>query len=76
MDDEIVSTDEGDPAYGQFWYIAYHTLSNLYLTGDYESFAPPAPFIRGQLPESPIVRRTFATTCCIVAKSAGRLLRG
>lgn len=47
--------DAEDPRYGQFWYVAYHTLSwmDLYLTGDYESFAPPAPFIRGALPKKP-----------------------
>ncbi len=47
--------DPDDPKYGQFWYIAYHTLSwlDLYLTGSREGFAPPAPFIRGALPQAP-----------------------
>lgn len=47
--------DPDDAKYGQFWYIAYHTLFwlDLYLTGVYEGFTPPAPFIRGVLPETP-----------------------
>ncbi len=50
--------DEDDPAYGQFWYVAYHTLSwlDLYLTGDYEGFAPPPPFIRGKLSDQPYTK--------------------
>lgn len=50
--------DEDDARYGQFWYVAFHTLSwlDLYLTGDYEGFKPPAPFLRGQLPESPYTK--------------------
>jgi uncharacterized damage-inducible protein DinB len=47
--------DEDDPRYGQFWYIAAHTLSwlDLFLTGSREGFTPPPPFIRGALPEQP-----------------------
>lgn len=50
--------DEDGPAYGQFWFVAYHTLSwlDLYLTGDYEGFAPPAPFVRGKLPDQPYTK--------------------
>ena len=47
--------DQDDPQYGQFWFVAYHTLFwlDLYLTGASAGFAPPAPFIRGSLPEKP-----------------------
>jgi hypothetical protein len=47
--------DEENAMYGQFWFIAYHTLFwlDLFLTGSAEGFAPPAPFIRGALPEQP-----------------------
>lgn len=51
----VVWDDEDDPKYGQFWFVAYHTLFwlDLFLTGTSEGFAPPAPFIRGALPEDP-----------------------
>ena len=47
--------DQDDPRYGQFWFVAYHTLFwlDLFLTGSPAGFAPPAPFIRGSLPEKP-----------------------
>lgn len=50
--------DPDDAAYGQFWFIAYHTLFwlDLFLTGTTEGFAPPAPFIRGKLPEKPYTK--------------------
>ncbi|MCB9455586.1 MAG: DinB family protein [Anaerolineaceae bacterium] len=34
------------PAFGQFWYVTYHTLFwlDLYLTGTEEGFIPPPPF--------------------------------
>jgi len=50
--------DDDDPRYGQFWYIAYHTLvwTDLFLGGSYEDFQPPAPFIRGKLPEKPYTK--------------------
>lgn len=50
-----VWADEDDPRYGQFWYVAYHTLFwlDLFLTGSGEGFQPPAPFVRGTLPETP-----------------------
>ena len=49
----VLWKDTEDARYGQFWFIAYHTLfwTDLYLTGSSEGFAPPAPFIRGKLPE-------------------------
>ncbi len=50
--------DSDDTRYGQFWYIAYHTLSwlDLFLTGTQKGFAPPAPFIKGKLPDTPYTK--------------------
>ncbi|MBM7845799.1 DinB family protein [Herpetosiphon giganteus] len=47
--------DNDDQRYGQFWFVAYHCLfwTDLLLTGTMEGFAPPAPFIRGKLPDQP-----------------------
>ncbi|WP_164689206.1 DinB family protein [Herpetosiphon llansteffanensis] len=47
--------DADDQRYGQFWFVAYHTLfwTDLLLTGTMEGFAPPPPFIRGKLPDQP-----------------------
>jgi hypothetical protein len=55
--------DPEDARFGQFWYIAYHTLSwtDLYLYGSYDSFAPPPPFIRGRLPEKPYTKDQILT---------------
>jgi hypothetical protein len=60
--------DPDDPRYGQFWYIAYHTLSwlDLFLTGSYDDFTPPPPFIRGKLPETPYTKdviRAYLKQC-------------
>lgn len=50
--------DDDDPRYGQFWFVAYHTLFwlDLFLTGSSEGFTPPAPFIRGALPPEPYAK--------------------
>lgn len=50
--------DPDDARYGQFWYVAYHTLSwtDLFLGGVYADFKPPAPFVRGVLPETPYTK--------------------
>jgi hypothetical protein len=55
--------DPEDERYGQFWFIAYHTLfwTDLYLYGSYEDFAPPAPFVRGKLPETPYTKEQIRT---------------
>ena len=47
-----------DERYGQFWFIAYHTVfwSDLFLTGSSEGFAPPPPFVRGRLPDQPYTK--------------------
>ncbi|MEO8394213.1 MAG: DinB family protein, partial [Chloroflexota bacterium] len=51
----ILWDDSEDVRYGQFWFIAYHTLFwlDLFLTGSMEGFKPPPPFVRGKLPENP-----------------------
>lgn len=54
--------------YGQFWFVAYHTLFwlDLYLTSSYDDFAPPPPFIRGKLPEKPYTKdqiRAYLDQC-------------
>lgn len=51
----VVWDDPEDPRYGQFWFVAYHAVFwlDLFLGGTAEGFVPPAPFIRGALPEQP-----------------------
>lgn len=51
------SPDE-EPEYNQVWFLVYHTLFwlDLYLSGYSEGFTPPAPFIRGRLPEKPYTK--------------------
>ena len=59
----IVWDDEDDVRYGEFWFVAYHTLfwCDLFLTGTREGFAPPAPFIRDSLPEKPYSKEDVYT---------------
>lgn len=54
----VVWKDDEDARYGQYWFVAYHTLFwlDLFLTGSKEGFAPPPPFIRGVLPERPYTK--------------------
>ncbi len=49
----VLWDDPDDARYGQFWFLAYHAVfwSDLYFTGTGEGFAPPAPFVRGRLPD-------------------------
>ncbi len=49
--------------YGQFWFVAYHAIFwlDLYLTGSSDGFAPPAPFIRGKLPDKPYTKDQIST---------------
>jgi hypothetical protein len=67
--------DPDDPRYGQFWFVAYHALFwlDLFLTGSSKGFAPPAPFIRGALPEIPYTKdevRTYLKQCRQKCKAA------
>ena len=60
--------DPDDERYGQFWFIAYHTLFwlDLYLTGYSDGFTPPPPFVRGKLPENPYTKdqiRAYLDQC-------------
>jgi hypothetical protein len=64
----VLWKDPDDAAYGQFWFVAYHTLFwlDLYLTGASDGFAPPAPFIRGALPDKPYTKdqiRSYLDQC-------------
>jgi hypothetical protein len=64
----VLWKDPDGVEYGQFWFVAYHTLFwlDLYLAGYSEGFAPPAPFIRGALPEKPYTKdqiRTYLDQC-------------
>lgn len=64
----VLWDDPDGAGYGQFWFVAYHTLFwiDLYLTGYSEGFVPPAPFIRGKLPETPYTKeqiQTYLTHC-------------
>lgn len=54
----VLWNDPEDVRYGQFWEIAYHTLFwlDLHLTGSYDDFRPPAPFVRGVMPETPYTK--------------------
>jgi hypothetical protein len=64
----VVWDDPDDARYGQFWFVAYHTLFwlDLYLGGSLKGFEPPAPFIRDVLPEQPYQKndvRTYLKAC-------------
>ena len=54
----ILWKDTDDVRYGQFWFVAYHTIFwlDLFLTGSMEGFTPPPPFIRGALPTQPYTK--------------------
>lgn len=59
----VLWKDPEDERYGQFWFIAYHTLKwlDLFLTGTMEGFAPPSPFLQGALPEQPYTKDEILT---------------
>jgi hypothetical protein len=65
----VLWKDSEDARFGQFWFVAYHTLFwlDLYLAaGSYEDFTPPPPFIRGKLPEQPYTKdqiRAYLDQC-------------
>lgn len=65
----VLWKDPDDAQYGQFWFVAYHTIFwlDLYLSGaTYEGFKPPAPFIRGRLPDQPYTKvqlRAYLDQC-------------
>ncbi len=49
--EERLWDDPSMPGLSAFWYLAYHTLfwTDLYLGGQLEGFAPPAPFTLAEL---------------------------
>ena len=64
----VLWTDSEDVRYGQFWFVAYHTVRwlDLFLSGSAVGFAPPAPFIHGALPDQPYTKdqiRTYLRRC-------------
>jgi hypothetical protein len=64
----VVWKDDEEARYGQFWYVAYHTVVwlDLFLTGSRDGFMPPAPFIRGKLPDQPYAQdqvRAYLANC-------------
>ena len=54
----VLWKDAEDARFGQFWFVAYHAVFwiDLYLAGYNEGFLPPAPFVRGRLPEQPYTK--------------------
>lgn len=54
----VLWKDPDDVAYGEFWFVAYHTLYwlDLYLTGASEGFKPPTPFVHDPLPGKPYTK--------------------
>lgn len=70
----VLWQDDEDARYGQFWFIAYHTLfwTDLFLGGSYDGFLPPAPFVRGKLPDQPYSKsdvQHYLKTCREKAKA-------
>lgn len=59
----VLWKDTEDARYGQFWYVAFHTLCwlDIFLTGSQEGFVPPSPFKRGALPEQPYTKEQIRT---------------
>ncbi|MBI1279933.1 MAG: DinB family protein [Anaerolineaceae bacterium] len=70
--------DADDSRYGQFWYLTYHTLSwtDLFLGGSYEDFKPPAPFVRGKLPDQPYTKEQIYTYLKSVRAKAHTIIEG
>jgi len=54
----VLWRDDEDARFGQLWFVAYHTLFglDLFLTGSSEGLLPPAPFVRGRLPDEPYAK--------------------
>lgn len=54
----VLWKDTDDLRYGEFWFVAFHTLCwlDIFLTGSEEGFVPPHPFTRTALPEQPYTK--------------------
>jgi uncharacterized damage-inducible protein DinB len=64
----VLWNDSDDAKYGEFWFVAAHTLVwlDLFLSGSAEGFAPPLPFRRHVLPEQPYTKdevRAYLKEC-------------
>ena len=64
----VVWKDIEDARFGQFWCVAFHTLSwlDLFLTGSEQGFVSPSPFSRETLPEQPYTQaqlRAYLDQC-------------
>lgn len=60
---DVVWHDPDAAEFGQFWFVAYHTLMwlDLYLSGlQRKEFVPPAPFVDGALPDQPYPKPVVA----------------
>ncbi len=70
--------DPEDERYGQFWFIAYHSLFwlDLFLTGTREGFQPPPPFIRGKLPEQPYTKEQITSYLRVCRDKCHATLKG
>ncbi|MCU0495319.1 MAG: DinB family protein [Chloroflexaceae bacterium] len=73
-----VYKDPDDERYGQFWFIAYHTLRwlDLYLNGTKEGFSPPPPFLVGVLPEQPYTKEQILAYLSACRKKCQATLEG
>ena len=57
--DAVIWADEEDPRYGQFWFLAFHTVKwlNLYLDATpSDDYVVPPPFLHGRLPDQPYAK--------------------
>jgi hypothetical protein len=70
--------DPEDDRYGQFWFIAYHSLFwlDLFLTGTKENFTPPPQFIRGKLPDKPYTKDQIVTYLNFCRKKSQSTIEG
>lgn len=64
----VLWKDPENERFGQFWFVAYHAVFwiDLYLAGYNEGFLPPAPFVRGRLPDEPYSKdqvRAYLVEC-------------
>lgn len=64
--------------YGQFWFVAYHTLFwiDLYLTGSAEGFSPPAPYEWRGIPEKPYTKEQLQTYLAYCRQKCQSTLEG
>ena len=60
---DVVWDDPDRQAYGEFWFVVYHTLAwtDRYVSGIGKGFVPPAPFIAGALPDEPYTKDDLLT---------------